>query len=156
MATQILALDGEGKAEHYDGDYTEYHDWKLGGSQRDLANGSDHQNLVSLTPENDAAETIVAENPPKKVIVDPQKKPGVKVVKKKRVELRTAEMVESDIAKVEQLLARISEQMGTPEVARNAEKLKTLKTEYQQSETRLRVLYEEWDRVNEHEERANV
>jgi ATP-binding cassette subfamily F protein 3 len=35
VATQILALDGEGKAEHYDGDYTEYHDWKLGGSQRE-------------------------------------------------------------------------------------------------------------------------
>src|ERR687892_804631 len=30
VATQILALDGEGGAEHYDGDYTEYHDWKLG------------------------------------------------------------------------------------------------------------------------------
>ncbi len=29
VATQILALDGEGNAEHYDGDYTEYHDWKL-------------------------------------------------------------------------------------------------------------------------------
>ncbi len=28
VATQILALDGEGLAEHYDGDYTEYHDWK--------------------------------------------------------------------------------------------------------------------------------
>src|SRR5438445_7055965 len=28
IATQILALDGEGKAEHYNGDYTEYHDWK--------------------------------------------------------------------------------------------------------------------------------
>ncbi|HEY7784042.1 MAG TPA: ABC-F family ATP-binding cassette domain-containing protein, partial [Pyrinomonadaceae bacterium] len=28
VATQILALDGEGQAEHYDGDYTEYHDWK--------------------------------------------------------------------------------------------------------------------------------
>src|SRR5215208_3611291 len=28
VATQILALDGAGKAEHYDGDYTEYHDWK--------------------------------------------------------------------------------------------------------------------------------
>ena len=52
VATQILALDGEGKAEHYDGDYTEYHDWKLGGSQRESASGSDHQNLVSLTPEN--------------------------------------------------------------------------------------------------------
>src|SRR5918997_5832707 len=30
IATQILALDGLGGAEHYDGDYTEYHDWKLG------------------------------------------------------------------------------------------------------------------------------
>src|SRR5256886_11101379 len=28
VATQILALDGEGIAEHYNGDYTEYHDWK--------------------------------------------------------------------------------------------------------------------------------
>src|SRR5919202_3707349 len=28
VATQILALDGEGGAEHYEGDYTEYHDWK--------------------------------------------------------------------------------------------------------------------------------
>ncbi len=27
VATQILALDGVGGAEHYDGDYTEYHDW---------------------------------------------------------------------------------------------------------------------------------
>src|SRR6202521_369482 len=31
VATQILALDGEGGAEHYDGDYTEYHDWKAAG-----------------------------------------------------------------------------------------------------------------------------
>src|SRR5213075_2463270 len=30
VATQILALDGLGGAEHYDGDYTEYHDWKAG------------------------------------------------------------------------------------------------------------------------------
>src|SRR4029079_5413468 len=31
VASQILALDGEGLAEHYDGDYTEYHDWKASG-----------------------------------------------------------------------------------------------------------------------------
>src|SRR5437763_12960432 len=28
VATQILALDGAGGAEHYDGDYTEYHVWR--------------------------------------------------------------------------------------------------------------------------------
>src|SRR5215468_8363141 len=33
VATQILALDGEGDVEHYNGDYTEYHDWKAARSQ---------------------------------------------------------------------------------------------------------------------------
>src|SRR5437870_3128992 len=33
VATQILALDGEGHSEHYNGDYTEYHDWKAGRSE---------------------------------------------------------------------------------------------------------------------------
>ena len=28
VATQILALDGENNAVHYNGDYTEFHDWK--------------------------------------------------------------------------------------------------------------------------------
>src|SRR5712691_11432134 len=37
IATQILALEGEGKAEHYDGDYTEYHDWKATRTARDMA-----------------------------------------------------------------------------------------------------------------------
>src|SRR5204863_3009388 len=32
VATQILALDGEGHVEHFNGDYTEYHDWKAGKS----------------------------------------------------------------------------------------------------------------------------
>src|SRR6266576_2230190 len=39
VATQILALDGEGGAEHYNGDYTEYHDWRAarmkGNAQQD-------------------------------------------------------------------------------------------------------------------------
>src|ERR687883_426261 len=31
VATQILALDGNGNVEHYNGDYTEYHDWRAAG-----------------------------------------------------------------------------------------------------------------------------
>src|SRR6266516_2307672 len=29
VANQILALDGAGNVEHYNGDYTEYHDWRI-------------------------------------------------------------------------------------------------------------------------------
>src|SRR2546425_4627672 len=39
VATQILALDGLGKVEHYNGDYTEYHDWKSGRSEAPVAAG---------------------------------------------------------------------------------------------------------------------
>src|SRR6185369_8685585 len=51
VATQILALDGSGGAEHYDGDYTEYHDWKLG--LREAAPAVkiiSEENLVTVAP----------------------------------------------------------------------------------------------------------
>ena len=146
VATQILALNGVGGAEHYDGDYTEYHDWKLGlrgSAPAPVIPASD--NLVEVT-----AQPVVHEEPPlppKKASPAP-KKSGVKVIKKKKADARTAELVESEIARAEQRLNEISEQMGTPEVARDAEKLIALNDEYQQTEAQLRSLYDEWERVN--------
>jgi ATP-binding cassette subfamily F protein 3 len=146
VATQILALNGVGGAEHYDGDYTEYHDWKLGlrgSAPAPVIPASD--NLVEVT-----AQPVVHEEPPlppKKASPAP-KKSGVKVIKKKKADARTPELVESEIARAEQRLNEISEQMGTPEVARDAEKLIALNDEYQQTEAQLRSLYDEWERVN--------
>jgi hypothetical protein len=39
--------------------------------------------------------------------------------------------------------------MGTPEVARDPNRLIALNDEYQQTEALLRTLYEEWDRVTQ-------
>ena len=101
-------------------------------------------NLVSVT----APANAPVEPPPVKKAAPAPKKPGIKVVKKKKPDTRTPELVETDIAQAEQRLNEISEQMGTPEVARDAEKLIRLTSEYQQTETLLRNLYEEWDRVS--------
>jgi len=148
VATQILSLDGEGGAEHYDGDYTEYHDWKLRGSPAS-ASDINHDNLVSL--ESPTPLDRIPDEPPaiQKKTANAVKKPGVKVIKKKKAEARTAELVELDITSAEQLLARLSEQMGTPKVAKDSARLKSLKAEYEQAESRLRELYEEWDRVSQ-------
>jgi ATP-binding cassette subfamily F protein 3 len=149
VATQILALDGAGGAEHYEGDYTEYHDWKLGRRESasvpvPAASNAETDNLVSVaTPVTVAVEPVKAKPP------QAPKKPGVKVIKKKKTELRTPEQVETDIARAEQRLNEISQQMGTPEVARDAEKLIALNDEYQQTEALLRNLYDEWDRVSQ-------
>ena len=90
----------------------------------------------------------LADAPVKKIAPAP-KKPGVKVIKKKKTDARTPELVESDIARAEQRLNEISQQMGTPEVARDPDKLIALNDEYQRTETSLRDLYEEWDRVSQ-------
>ena len=146
VATQILALDGVGGAEHYDGDYTEYHDWKLGlrGEAVPVLKEPEPENLVSLTP-----APVVAPEPVRAKAAPAPKKPGIKVVKKKKPDTRTPEAVETDIARAEQRLNEISEQMGTPEVARDADRLIALNDEYQQTESLLRSLYEEWDRVSQ-------
>ena len=146
VATQILALDGAGGAEHYDGDYTEYHDWKLGIRDSAIVPQSEPDNLVSVV-----ATPTLMEVPPQPSPVKPSspKKPGVKVVKKKKTQIRTPDQIENDIAQVEARLNEISQQMGTPEVARDADRLIALNNEYQQIEGSLKSLYEEWDRVSQ-------
>jgi ATP-binding cassette subfamily F protein 3 len=146
VATQILALDGLGGAEHYDGDYTEYHDWKLGIRVSPPVKETEPENLVSMVaapPVPAPAEIQPVKTKPKVV-----SKPGVKVIKKKK-ETRTPELVETEIAQAESRLNEISEQMGTPEVARDADRLIALNGEYQQTETLLKDLYEEWDRITQ-------
>jgi predicted nucleic acid-binding Zn-ribbon protein len=68
---------------------------------------------------------------------------------KTKKDARTPELVENEIAKAESRLNEISEQMGTPEVARDADRLIALNDEYQQTESLLKSLYEEWDRVSQ-------
>lgn len=151
VATQILALDGEGGAEHYDGDYTEYHDWKTGKTPTGSLKSEDHLNLVDFTVDKSSSEPQSAAPVPeqRKTEAPTPKKPGVKVVKKKKPDVRTSEAIEAEIAEAEQTLASISEKMGNPEVAKAAERMKALTADYQTAETRLRLLYEEWERVQE-------
>jgi len=97
-----------------------------------------------------ATPVVEPEEPaPAKKAAPAPKKLGVKVIKKKKPDTRTPELVERDIARAEQRLNEISEQMGTPEVARDPDRLIALNDEYQQTETSLRTLYEEWERVTE-------
>jgi len=151
IATQILALDGAGRAEHYDGDYTEYHDWKaLGG----MDSGS---TLPQVFSESDAAK---AGPEPMKSPAKPQAakpagekskaasgKPGVKIVKRKPAG-RSAEEIEAEVGSVEQRLQELSQQMSQPEIARDAGQLIKLSNEYQDTEIKLRKLYEEWEKLS--------
>jgi ATP-binding cassette, subfamily F, member 3 len=157
VATQILALDGEGRAEHYDGDYTEYHDWKAAGrvspGQSAQAAG---ERMVEFLPavsvqenrkhpsvtETTEKKTARAKQAPRKA-----KSLAVKVIKRQKAKARTSETIEAEIADAEKRLSEISERMGDAEVARDPSRLHVLNQDYKQTDARLRELYSEWERV---------
>src|SRR6185436_7428760 len=157
VATQILALDGEEHAEHYDGDYTEYHDWKAGlagttpSKHQDVllddryisteSGGGAEPGEPKLKPAKSGADTGSKRS--RKAKSAEQTSTRVKVIKK----ARSPELIEAEIVEVERRLSALSEEMSKPEVARNISELVKVNDDYQASEQRLAELLEEWERA---------
>jgi ATP-binding cassette subfamily F protein 3 len=161
VATQILALDGAGHAEHYNGDYTEYHDWRAarlkGNTNEDAlersvrghvnresgkaksASNSGSMNRKSVPPalaggsKRSKSQTAQAASESSRI----------KVIKKPRSPV----IIEAEISALEKRLAELSEEMARPEVARDITKLVKVNDDYQQAETRLAELLDEWERA---------
>jgi ATP-binding cassette subfamily F protein 3 len=142
VATQILALDGAGGAEHFNGDYTEYHDWKLAGRAAREAEARKEQEDRLRALEGAARQSPAKSPPPSK-----SKNKGANNRRSKVTPQRDAQAVELEINEAEKRLAALSEQLASPEVARDAARLKEAGEEYGRTEELLRALYEEWERA---------
>jgi ATP-binding cassette subfamily F protein 3 len=158
VATQMLALDGEGNAEHYDGDYTQYHDWKATGTGAASIplngnTGGANRPVPIVTPEtepidnNRGASAEKSKKAGKGKSLAPAVKPAIKVIKKSGTEAGSSKKLEAEIADTEKKLAEISQEMSEPDVARDATKLIGLDEKYRQTESRLAVLYEQWEKA---------
>ena len=84
----------------------------------------------------------------------PSKSPAIKVIKKKKPQTAAPETLEPEIARIEVELNELSAQMSDPEVARDATRLISLSDKYQQTEERLKRLYEKWESLSA--EAANI
>jgi ATP-binding cassette subfamily F protein 3 len=149
VASQILALDMDEVAVHYNGDYTEYHDWRAARIAQGLPlveeKAFDSRSM-------NAAQSAVAEPKPAPAI--PNKAsgkgkrqpvaPAIRVIKKKKPVV-SPEALEKQIAEAEKKLSAISDRMSHPDVARDATELVKLDADYKQTEAQLAVLYDEWD-----------
>jgi ATP-binding cassette subfamily F protein 3 len=153
VATQILSLDGTGGAEHYDGDYTEYHDWKaaqisgVGIPVRatPVTNLVEAMVTVGEPPVVKTVDTSVTKSRKKTRAAPTETKKAVKVIKKQKTEPRTIEMIEAEIALGEKRLADVARQMGEPEIVRDPMQLRKLDEDYRKTEALLKTLYEDWD-----------
>jgi ATP-binding cassette subfamily F protein 3 len=152
VATQILALDGEGLAEHYDGDYTEYHDWKASGrTSKNLpvpilgspgaASAADDQ--VGSSKQADKSAIAKSKQATKGKADSGKQPPAIKVIKKNKAVAPV--VLEAEIADAEKKLEEISARMSEPDVARDATELIKLDEAYRQTEARLATLYSQWE-----------
>ena len=149
IATQILALDGEGKAEHYNGDYTEYHDWKASRLVKQSI-----PSAVAVSEIRPSGRAPFSKRPVSRAGSKRAKKSApaasadafkrIKVIKKPR----DSEIIEAEIAELEKQITNLSAEMAKPEVARDITKLVAVNDEYEQIKARLAELYEEWERAD--------
>ena len=147
VATQILALDGAGGVEHYNGDYTEYHDWKAG---RSTGSGSVAAATAAQPSGKTAADAKLLKKQSKRGNDSKKSSPAaasdakrIKVIKKPR----EPELIETDITQLEKRMTELSNEMTKPEIARDITKLVAVTEEYERAEARLAELYEEWERA---------
>src|SRR5215831_3107687 len=147
VATQILALDGAGHVEHYNGDYTEYHDWKAGteSNSRTLTDMAASEAADGTGRNRDAGGrgNKTARSAATKAAAKPVDSKRVKVIKK----ARDSQTIELEIAQVEQLIKELADRMAKPEVARDITRLVTTNNEYEQAQNRLADLMDEWERA---------
>ena len=153
VATQILALDGDGGVEHYNGDYTEFHDWKAGrsetsaviagrGTSENQRSGKAHSvKGVSKSDDKVRQKSSAAQS------TDGAKRASdrarVKVVKK----ARDPETIEAEITALEKRVAELSNDLTRPEIARDITKLVAVNDEYERAEAELAMLMDEWERA---------
>lgn len=147
VATQILALDGEGNSEHYNGDYTEYHDWKAGRSvprvgADGLSSETEQRTLQSPGHKSKSAPRAISGGSPSSNDKSRESK-RVKIIKKPRDQVT----IEAEITELEKQIAELSAEMSKPEVARDITRLVKVNDNYQSAESRLADLMDEWERA---------
>ena len=145
VATQILALDGEGGVEHYNGDYTEYHDWKAGRSASPAVAVSEaraSERAQSSRKQRKSVPPASAGGTRNRLRQSKDSK-RIKVIKKPR----EPEVIEAEITEAEKRLKELSEEMSKPEVARDITRLVKANDDYKQTEIRLGELLNEWERA---------
>lgn len=132
IATQILSFGENGRVDVFNGNYTEYHDWKA-------ARANTGKDFPAELPESSVKpETAVSSNGSSKLSKN----------QRERLQKRIA-AIEKEIPLAEARLESLTAQMSLPEVSADFETLQTVTAQLKQAESRIQSLYDEWGAASE-------
>jgi ATP-binding cassette subfamily F protein 3 len=128
IATQILSFEPDGKIETFNGNYSEFHEWKVSSAGR-----------ADRAPDNvtEAASEGTGPGPS-----------GLSKNQAQRIESRIRE-IEEELPVLEEQLSRLSRDMGAPEIAADAGALNDISTRYGKVENDIKARYAEWEELLE-------
>jgi ATP-binding cassette subfamily F protein 3 len=132
IASQILSFDAGGKVDVYDGNYTEYHDWKAergSVSARSVNSVVNFPDNVRTTEHTEISEQI-----------------GLSKNQRERVEKRIAS-IEKEIPALEGSITKLTVEMSSPEIAADFARLKNISDQIEFSQSKVKELYDEWDNL---------
>ena len=126
ISTQIFSFENDGKIEIYDGNYSQFHEWKE--SRESRVESREFEETPK--PESQKTKTELSKN------------------QRQKIENRITQ-IEEEISHLEADMANLSFRMSLPEIASNHEKLQKTTDRFQQMEKQIQVLYEEWEKLSE-------
>ncbi|MBA2494892.1 MAG: ABC-F family ATP-binding cassette domain-containing protein [Acidobacteria bacterium] len=125
ITTQIFAFEENKKVEIFDGNYSEFHDWReFQTPNSKVQSSTDVQSLEK----SDEQRTNLSKN------------------QQQKIKNRIGE-IEKAIPQLEKELAKTTLQISQPEVAADHEKLQELSQKFEEIEQKIQSLYEEWERL---------
>ena len=174
IATQILAFDSSGRTEHYDGNYTGYHDWKESksvlmerrhfagesggagqtterpGSAGDVSNNDELEGQLApgfghLPPASNGA-TEVAES--SSSATGTSTKPQLSKNQRDRIEKRIAK-IESTLPELEDRVAQLTAKLSSHEVASDFSRVAEITEKIRATESEIASLFSEWESLAE-------
>lgn len=134
IATQIFSFEENGTTEIYNGNYSEFHEWK-----------SRQSSVVSSQSQKVETETNNAKTKEQRA-KDEGHKTNLSKNQRQKIQNRIAE-IEKEIPSSEEEIAKLSFQMSLPEIAADHEKLRQVSVQIEQTERKIQKLYAEWENL---------
>ena len=124
----MLSFEKDGSVTSFDGNYSEYHDWKLSGNESGLS-GKPRISAPVLSEPGAVATGL-----------------STTLSKNQRTQLeKRIKSIESEIPPLEAEVARLTLEMSDPRIASDYSRLADVNRKLSETEARIRSLYEEWE-----------
>ena len=135
ISTQIFSFEADGTTAIFDGNYSEFHDWKL------------NQSSFVLRPSSFANKKFETEMQTKDE-GRRTKDESLSKNQRQKIDLRIKQ-IEKEIPQAEEKLASLSTRMSEPESVSSPEKYEQLSKLFAETENEIQKLYAEWERLSE-------